>query len=534
MEKTGSTRQPKIFCRISDYVAHVDPELAQVIKDVCAEMSLNSMKGKNGITFLLPEDKAFRAELFKLAYSDKVDDVMKALNMLNALIIRDGFRTAAEWTAKDRFLANALYPPQAVKVKSASGKEVVFENGAKAVLDDKFVSMPDRKKPLAVWRLVSGSIPVTTDKPFGAAPKFVPKTGAYEVRAPVSESLRFKIALAIENGYALHCAHGNRGRLNPYIEHVLSLIHYIKYVRKADSLLYQRVLPLISLDNFDFYVLVEPHKRGGEFLLPDDLIDEWYKQHHNYSFHPSRIVEDIQRWLNSGAEDCALYKNRQALLAAVRSLSGELSAAVQSAGRGAVEVVSKAYDSLVSSNAIGGVSQVYPESLIDYYRGEPGLKMLHDELRYLTFGMFKKLEAAPQFDAGAYNELVNLIGECLHVASAEERARTHKILNSTVIKYLIQPQDKIVEIEMFLKSSFFMYFPTTQAEAALLKGRSVRPDSGTIDIPNARAQLYARHARILKSTSGAESAGILAALRSLDVKNLDPEIKAEVMRLTGA
>ena len=56
----------RVFCRIFDFVDEVNHELAKIMKDLCIESTLNTMKGKNGITFLMPTDNSFVQELKKI------------------------------------------------------------------------------------------------------------------------------------------------------------------------------------------------------------------------------------------------------------------------------------------------------------------------------------------------------------------------------------------------------------------------------------------------------------------------------------
>src|SRR5277367_4332191 len=102
----------KTYCRIIDYLTVADPDLAELIRGTCTEMSLTSLKGKPGITFLAPQDKKYREEIAKLAYSEDVNDAMKAADMINALIIKDKLKTPQQWQAHRDDLPNSIHPSQ--------------------------------------------------------------------------------------------------------------------------------------------------------------------------------------------------------------------------------------------------------------------------------------------------------------------------------------------------------------------------------------------------------------------------------------
>lgn len=527
-----ASKQFKTYCRIIDYVDAVDPELASIMRGTCADMPLGSLKGKPGITFLMPQDKAFRAKLEKLAYSDKTEEANKAADMLNALIIRDVFKSPSEW--KSREVANSLLPSQVVDVDSVTAKEVVFKSGARAVLDENFKDS-SRRSNLAVWKLVSGELPVTTDKP--AQNKFTKhkgKTGAYEPGNLQTQSERFKIALAVENAYAL-CrlqhesnvtGHGHR---DVYLEHSLSLISYILNVRNDSATLYEKVLPLISLDKLDFYLLVEPHRASGQYLLDDALIHEWWVQRNSHVCSPSKVIQEIERLLSSGT-GALVYTNRALILEKIADARQRIGQVADYRPRNSVDEIAKVYEELESSNTIGGAGPIYPAALAQFYASEPGLKMIQDELRYLTFGAFKTLEANA-FDFGAFHELTNMIGECLHAASADDRARMHKLLNKNMIKYLISPSENVQEIKIFLYSTMFMFIPLTNSEASNLKYKHSiqRPNPSNIVVFNIAKDLYIQHQRLMAPGSPANT-DIVAALRSLNIETLDPVLKEELKR----
>lgn len=532
-----ATKKFKTYCRIIDYVEAVDSDLAELIRGTCTDMVLTSLKGKPGITFLMPQDKAFRAKLSELAYSEKPADAIKAGDMINALIIRDVFKSPSDWMAKKDDIPNSLMPSQHVEIDSVSGKEVVFKSGAKAILDESFRDA-SKKTNLAVWKL-TGEIPVTTDKP--AKLKYAKsgkKMGGYDVTAQMSQTQRYKIALAVENAYALSQLKKGSGdslfgggSSDIYLDYTLSLINYIMNVRKDTSTMYDRVLPLISLDKIDFYLLVEPHKFGGSYLLDDGLISEWWVQKNRYSVNHKDVVKQIEDLLNHGS-GALIYTSRAQLLDRINEVRCQLGQFVDGRPRSCVDEIAHVYEKLESDNTIGGMGPVYPAPLIQYYQSEPGLKMIHDDLRYLTYGAFKSLESE-SFDLGRYNEILNMIGECLFAATPDERSRQQKLLNKNTIKYAISPTEKINEIKVFLYSTMFMYTPMTESDAMGLKQKHSirRPDPQNIVVFNISKDLYIQHSRLAVGSSANPS--VIETLRGLNFDTLDPALKEELKRKLG-
>jgi hypothetical protein len=521
-------KQFKTYCRIYDYIEHVDPDMASLLRGTCAEMILSSLRGKPGVTFLCPKDKAFREKLEKLAYSAKTEDAAAASDMLTACIIRDVVKTPAEW--KSREIANSLYPPQIVEVASTSADEVVFKSGARAVLDKEFAKS-SRNPKLAVWNLVSGELPVTTDKPATRPPKG--KVGGYAAIPVQTQTERYKIGLAVENAYALGRLNREAGvggaRCCVYLDHVLSLINYVAHVRNDHALLQERIIPVVSFDKLDFYLLVEPHRTSGQYLLDDGLIHEWWVNKEKHKFAPHSIVALVEKTLMA-PNPAKMYSDRPALLDAISAVRRRVGQVISARPRSSVTEIAKVYEELEESNTIGGVGPVFPAALAQYYAADKGLKMIQDELRYLTFGSFGMLEANA-FDLGAFHELTNMIGECLQAADNEARSSQHKLLGKSAVQYLIAPTGTIEEIRVFLYSTMFVFVPMTSADASNLKTKSStqRPDPSNIVVYNIAKNLYARHDRLLPFDSATPAnVDVVAALRSLDINTLDPALREEL------
>lgn len=523
-----TSKQFKTYCKIMDYVDSKDPELSALLRGTCSSMSLDSSKGKPGVTLLLPQDKAFRAKLEKLAYSDKTEDATKAANMLSALIIRDVFKTPADWKAKEA--SNSLWPSQIVEVATTSASEVTFKSGAKAVLDTEFKDA-SRRGNLAVWLLVSGEIPVTEDKPAtmrSARPKG--KVGAYDT-GKTNQTLRFNIALAVENTYALYRQQLGKASAkcrDIYLEHSMSLVNYIMTVRKDNALMCEKVIPVISFDKIDFYVLLEPHKPEAPYLLDDDLINEWWAQRALHAVSPVQVIKEVEKQLLGQVGSSMVFTDRAKIWELLAGIRKKISQMADSRPRQIVEEIAKVYDELDDHNTIGGVGPIYSDSLHAYYAANKGLKMAQDELRYLTHGSFRNIESRP-FDFGAFHELTNMIGEVLYATSAA-RAGTHKLLNKNAIKYLISPTENVYEIKIFLNSTLFMFVPMTSAEASNLKYKYsvARPDPTTSVLFNIAKDVYDQHQRLLPEP--AESSAFITALLSLNVELLDPILKEELRK----
>jgi len=539
-----ASKQIKTYCRITDYLEVVDPDLYRLIKGVCADMALNSLRGKAGITFLMPLDKAFRQKLEKLAYSEKPADADKAQDMINACIIKDIFHEPSQWMAKKDDIPNSLDPPQHVALESSTTTEIIFKCGARATIDKDF-HVASRKSKLAVWKLTSGEIPLNgplatlkhvhkaqQDENAERRKKRDNVTGGYDAPSIETQSERYKIALAVENEYAL-CQLKRAGSESRqcdsdiYASTVLSLVNYIVYHRKDLSLMYNSILPLIVYDKMDFYILVEPHRAEGDYLLDDSLIHEWWIHKQSLQFSSQSICGEIAKMYGDGCKLAALYNNRPKILKHISDIRQRQMSSSESRPRSIVDNIATVYEELETKNTIGGCGPVYPPGVATMYAKDRGLKMIHDELRFLAYGAFKRLEAR-SFDIGTFHELTNMIGECLYAATATERSKAQRLLNKNTIKYLISPGEKIQEIRVFLCSTMFLCIPLLKCEADNLKEKNSidRPNPSNMVVFNIAKDLYTQQKRILHSGPGDND--IVNSLRSLNVDTLDPELREEI------
>lgn len=541
----------KTFCRIIDYVDQADPELSELLRGTCADMTLNSHKGKAGITFIMPSD-SLKKEIADLAYSTDVKSANKACDILNAHIFRDVYKTPADWK-KSPVVPNSLYPSQQVDVESVAAKSVTFTNGATAELDEKFKDS-SRKSNLAVWKLTKGQIPVTADKPakltFIKRKKPLGKVGEYELGGDgLRQNARLQIAIAVENAYLLdqlsgstrqqviggadetrYASPSSSGPRDVYLEHTLSLVHFI--AGRDKELLYGVVLPLISFQKVDFYNLLEPHRFTNNHLIPDALIHEWWSGNRR-QINVSRTLEEVSNCLNNSGSNALIYKERNLILTEIdgfrRAIINNMSQP-----REIAQKVHNVYNELITTNSLGSAKDIFPEALLQFYRAEPLLKILQDELRYTTFLMFEALEKE-QFDRGKFENILLYIAEATH-AIGDEQAAVLKLLNLNNLSAQIAPNQKIEQLGVFVNSTYFVFIPLSKNEIAdfIFKNVIVRPDPGHSSIWNIHRYMAATHTRLLKNAHGNDSDDnlLLQLLSQVNTDKLDPRLREQIKRLS--
>lgn len=540
----------KTYCRILNFVEQHDPELAELLKGTCVDLTLNSFRNKAGITFLMPKEPALRKKISDLAYSDNVDDASKAADMLNAMIFRDVYKTGHDWANNKNNLPNSLLPSQHVPYKSSTADTVEFASGAKARVDTRFKDSSKRKN-MAVWILESGEIPVTTDKPA----TFVPfgkrgkdgkgkggKVGGYDVSDGMASNLRFQIAVAVENIYmADHvkeddvifggCEHKTGEVRDIFLETTMSLVSFI--IEKGNTrCLYGKVLPLISFQKIDFYNLLEPHVENPQ-LIDEGIIRDWWTS--RTPVNVAKVIEQVHQLMVNIPTDyraAKIYSDPIAVITAVNDTRMQILEKTEGSARSIATSIGEVYKELSGSNRIGDLNDIYPSDLSNIYLANPCLKQIQDELRYLTYLMFAKLEGDTIFDRNRYTTIINMIAEVTHTA-ATDKERALKLTNPTTLKYLIQPSDRINEIKTFVCSTHFLYAPIPEDICKNYPFKDVirQPAPGDDSaIWNIDRGMLSQHKR-LATAGNKDVVELIKKLKSMNINALDQETQAELLAI---
>lgn len=534
------------YCRIGDYIETIEPELHSVMQGLCVLDTLNSRKSnKGGTTFLLPTDKKWREDLAKYAYSSDVNEAQKAVNMLNAHIIRDVFRSPAEWMSKDKYLANSLFPSQRVDIKGVAGTaEVEFENGSKAKLDPAFKDS-SRNKNLAVWK-IDKPLPVTDNKPAPVKQVVKPKRGGYADLSEFSQQQRSQIAIAVENEYKLWCAAGAgtsvtvphhtftlRADTSPYEAAIFSLLKFLLTDPNCKQALYCAI-PTLTWGKIDFYTLVEPHNNTGNYLLDDSIIAAWWK--HRIA-HTDANAADICKQIDAlvasppaDAPQCAYYHNRAKMFSEIRAARHRVLELSGAQPRKVLEFISEIYKTLAVDNKIGNCADVYPAALHQYYAADPLRKLAHDELRFISCTAFEELRA--RWSAGAFNELANIIGEAMYTRSGKTEYHNVKLLNAKTFPVLIAPNETLAEIRLFVNSTCWLHQHMTAAEYESMteKCTNCKPAPGSVWLFTPERANYQRHNRLADLPNSNQ---LITMLEALDVNSLPANVKAALARKFG-
>jgi hypothetical protein len=517
------------------YIEEKNPDLAELLRLTCNDMTLSALRGKTGITFLMPDAK-LTEDIRKLAESSDASKAEEGAAMLSALILRDIYCDDKKKGPLFRkgFVANCMWPPQQVAVDSVSsdGKVVTFANKATATVASDFVEMRSADKPskLAVWKysgphygITNSPAPAPT-KPQKRAPYEKKIDGGYNPSSGQLNGIRFKVMLAVEQDY-VHDVLSNSGGLNAYRRASLSLLEHLKLVNPGR---YNDLLSLVAFDNFDFYLLVQPHLQSDseeDFLIDTDTIMTWSKKWRaakNVDY--MKTFKTVQHDLTDPqGKSAALFTRRKEVLEAIKDAREKNTIVVTNKFRSCVDHIETAYATLERDNRIGEVGDVFPAFVHEHFSKNEGLKLLYDDLRYISYLRFEQLENRPHcFDFGEFNSLVNFIGDALVRATKDLRDKARYLVNRDRVKYMIAPTMECSELICFINSTMFLCVPVTGEDRDLLgKNTKVKPTPGKI------SALFNIHAAIEESYNHLATATFTSLID--DLTWLTPEQRTELM-----
>lgn len=478
-----------------------DFELYSLIEKFCLEYLFN-LKGKPGITFLLPpvSNKEYRKKLFSYANGDE-DQKTIAEDMIKSLIINDNIKTPEMFRAKSDDIPNMLGQIIQVDNKKTTFNTIRLEGGAK-LEPDKTFALLCKKNNLNIFLLLKGEIPL--DAP-PAKYKYVKsktssrkkpketdqkdgKTDLFSIEQKKTNStIRRKIATEVENKYISDSVIHGRIRMvnNAYISAVLSLVNYIyKYCTQdiISGVLVSRIIPMISFENIDFYIIFEPFTRDYNpdgsinlnYLVPYDIIFGWSRI--KPPFDHKKTIDLIDK-LMSG-KNPAIFSSPLSVINAIEPFRQSI---MTGHGRESTTKINQVYNGVLSKNAVDDVKDLFSPDFHRYFSENPGRKLLLDEIRYRSNLMFSMLGSSPMFDVGMYRDIIMEISDYFSSGKI-------KLLDPSTLKYSVDPSNKIREIRSFVNSIYFIYFPLSSSAYSSISeqydiSEEPSPDANALWIP---------------------------------------------------
>lgn len=243
-----SDKSIKKFCNLSKYIKQKEPQLFSVFEDFCLLHYLKPARGSNGITFLLPKEKAYKQKIINAAYSTNPDI---AAAMLKALILQDYYPTPSSFNGTVVNLLN-----QKVEIKDVSEKHVKLSNGLELEKDAKFEPMG--RSNMAVYTL-SGKGEMPTNGTTVVIDKPAKQTGGSSINGKMALQELLKNTYLQEIGKSDNC-------------YVKKVYLQLKYIKECESDASAELFEYLGNDEFsDSYLLdmycESKYSKSFEYIL---------------------------------------------------------------------------------------------------------------------------------------------------------------------------------------------------------------------------------------------------------------------------
>lgn len=366
----------QIYCNYIPYLKDNHPEFREFVGRTCSRSFFKPPTGKgiNGITILIPDNKATKEKIEDLLYGVSSDEFNEAAAIVRACIIYSYLPAAADFERqKDDIPSSNL---KKIKVEKIDGENVILDGSVKITPDKQFKTNDQGGgKKVAIWLIKSG-VPKTSaeDTSFSHASLSLRKgsyNGGHQSDAQVISNInRASYLRTILYAYHMSCIAAKRGQANyrlPLIEYSASLIGHI-----ADN--HPDYLPdamsVCNLGLSDIIFLIEPDC-SIEPLIPDKIIDHWWDNRKTYP-----IIETYERAFNAVSSSAACFGRRDEIVKAFNAYRDNNPADVN-----AFDKLAGLYKTLADSNALFGISDIFPRRVAERYQAHPALKMIEDDRR---------------------------------------------------------------------------------------------------------------------------------------------------------
>lgn len=480
------------YCKLYNWVKVADPELAEVIEDLCLIGQLGA-KRDWGLSFIMPESK-LKKEIISHAYGPAPE---KAIDLINAHIILENL---AEHTGETSNKAGYK-----VNVKKDGDKLVVGELVVHKAKD--FAPMTGRK--ISAWIAVSGAPTLSGARAERKFEKKKSKAKQVKMVADRTYNARRRLINDIQGAYAeALIANTAGGDEDPHMraaEVVASVEGQLRLAasggdedaKAASSMIHETIddNPTVSA-----LMLLNPNQQMGETLL-----GAYNKLGDNIGL----TVADASDYYRILSRANPVHGAGEAVREARRKITAIADSAGTATGPATAAIIG-AYEELYRDNRIGDVSGVFAEPASAEFRKTGGAAaLLRDLMRHDIATSLSQLEndTAPTTAADIREDVASVFNRAIAVYGGADASSVQKGLHmftSTGGQYVRGEGDAASAIDEakidFVNSSDFLYHPATEpvvaggAESSYFYNRRAQNASakrGGSEVASLRAQIQA-------------------------------------------
>jgi hypothetical protein len=443
--RSGATSSGDLF----DWLRSKDPALAQVVQDGCFDYLLQSESSDSGVTLLLPNQEA-RQEIISLASVDSD----AAAKLFKSFVIPESLHKSGEF--RDHEIGNLA--GYALSIKSTAPGVVHGDTFTLTKARDS----PD-KGDFAVWMLTKGRLPLTGNRFTQGkhTPRRRLRQGGAEASGAAVLNRRQILATQVEGEFATCMQSDMCKTRNPYLSKIVSLIAFIK---ANNPELFITIMPVMDYDPVPtFYLLIEPYKTTGDYLIPEEVLfgegrwngaDAYGNPVEDYKGFFREIFSTQQQSATDKATGKTvvpfMFRDRAAIAAQIDSVRSRIKADTGSRQK-LPQYISDAYTALVTTNSIGGMGPVMPDSALTALAGPK--KLFQDEFRFFVHTMLQTIRKGYQ-----QSEFASLI-QFIRDHPGNNYSQETILANPEDMQANVAPRAESVILATFLDSTDFLYMP---------------------------------------------------------------------------
>jgi hypothetical protein len=496
------------FCRIFLWIEAQDAQFAGAIRDLCMEGHLSPSPRLTGVTFLYPKED-LRKKIVNLTYGDGEEDPEQAIKILESLILPVKGTTAGELESGPVGSRLGI----AYRVTSASQRGVTFEAAGETFSAKPSASFkPLRRDNIAVWELTDGQPPLEGGESF-SPPR--PERGSGVKRGGAPSSFRAECARQVESRYRQAVVSGKRDT-NPYLGCVVSLLKHLEQ-NQPDKL--TALKPLLDRNPVaSFYLIVEPYKTSGSFMVEDDTLEAWgggelYQD----------AVSEFKQFFEEPAEGAAYATERY--YSAVAEARQDV---LEKNPKQLVGAVAEKYQTLCRQNKVGDVDGVLPPATLQLLEGDGTKKQWQDEMRHVIHDRFQKLHGSLLDTASDFDDVRSILQQ----NPGNNYQKELLIVSASMLHKNVKPDTEHRAALSFIQSSDFLYAaqPEQLAHRATASAaeQTGNPAEGYRNVEPTKAEYLESSGKGLKKSTYVDKQAaqqLMQAARSQGV-TLPPEVQS--------
>lgn len=460
---TSDKRKVQKYCRIFNWIQDYDEELADVMVNLCVDRIADVSKRTPSVTFLMPKGK-LRSEIIDLAYSNTPE---KAVDMIISLVLPYGFSTVESFnSAQPTQIGNKLryiFP----KIVNPNSKNVNF--GDKLVIKSSINKLVPRDNfKIYVWDIESGQPPNNLNK-YVAKQEYIIPDGSRQVKGgsckldPISQlNARPRAIFAQTIEQLVREEIQKIHTKNPYLSVVVLLLQ--KLMNQNNYQVFLKIRPILDIDPIiTFYLLLEPYKLVGEYMVSDDIYNQRFfdtiLKNKNVFIDPT---EEFRKIMNTPIdENYATFKDTKSVIEAVNGI--RIKFLNDTEARLLPDEILKVYNHLEEKNEIKSVSNenkaignIFPETLVAHYQNNHNKRLWQDEYRFIIGECLRTMKTEPDADARlvVFNNLCNTLKINLR---GDDYSNELCLMNYSDYPLTTCVRDRVRMMQYFVNSPDFLY-----------------------------------------------------------------------------